>query len=203
MRVTDKEGKSIEAISDIVRVGMITTAEVGEVLEGETYITGEGKLETGEMTNNAALNIEVEPGETKTIPQGYHDGKGTVSTNSEVANKMTVKALKTQTAYWSSNQTATAEVTYTVEKKCTCIAIALLSCVGGYMNGGPLLGGTSASITLNGTSVDTGLVGSIYYGYSPRMYMFDVNPGDTIYVSCSGTTKVSYLTVNAVIMTDE
>ncbi len=55
-----------------------TTAKVGDVLEGKTYITGEGSLETGEMTNNAAFNIELEPGETQNIPQGYHNGEGTI-----------------------------------------------------------------------------------------------------------------------------
>ena len=57
-----------------------TTAGVGDVLDGKTYITGEGNLETGEMTNNAALNIEVGPGETKPIPKGYHDGNGKITT---------------------------------------------------------------------------------------------------------------------------
>ncbi len=56
-----------------------TTAEVGDVLNGKTYITGEGSLETGEMTNNAAFNIELEPGETQNIPQGYHNGQGKVT----------------------------------------------------------------------------------------------------------------------------
>ncbi len=79
VRVTDKEGKSIEAISDIVRVGIITTAEVGDVIEGKTYITGEGKLKTGEMTNNAAVNDLIKPGDTYHIAQGYHNGEGTVT----------------------------------------------------------------------------------------------------------------------------
>ncbi len=204
VRVTDKEGKSIEAISDIVRVGMITTAEVGEVLEGETYITGEGKLETGEMTNNVEEEITLGEGEEYIIPQGYHNGSGKVKTSSDLINKMTVKVVDSKYGTWNNNALSS-KAEYTIQNNCTCIAIALLNCYGGnnYV-GKDNLTKVSANISLNGKSISSEmLIGQIANGSGPRMYIFEANPGDNIIVSCTAGTSGDPFSITSVILTDE
>lgn len=54
------------------------TAKAAEVLNGKTY-GALGNLNTGSMPNNGAVNgtISTKDG-TYTVPQGYHDGSGTV-----------------------------------------------------------------------------------------------------------------------------
>lgn len=53
-------------------------ALVGEVISGKTFYKNGQKL-TGTMTNRGAVDLELTDASTPvTIPQGYHDGSGTV-----------------------------------------------------------------------------------------------------------------------------
>lgn len=54
------------------------TANVAEVLNGKTFGKG-GKILTGDMPNNGAVAGKITTKAGKyTVPQGYHDGSGTV-----------------------------------------------------------------------------------------------------------------------------
>lgn len=49
-----------------------------EVLSGKTF-TNDNGAQTGTMTNNGAVSQTISAGQSYTIPEGYHDGNGTVS----------------------------------------------------------------------------------------------------------------------------
>lgn len=55
------------------------TAEAKDVLEGKTFYSGSDEIKTGTMTNMEGWNATINPGESVTIPEGYHNGSGTVS----------------------------------------------------------------------------------------------------------------------------
>ena len=55
------------------------TATASQVLEGVTFSSNLGKELLGTMKNNGAVTATIAPGETYTIPEGYHNGEGTVT----------------------------------------------------------------------------------------------------------------------------
>ena len=58
-------------------------ALVGEVISGKTFYKNGSKL-TGTMTNRGAVSLELTDRDTPvTIPQGYHDGSGSVGLSDE------------------------------------------------------------------------------------------------------------------------
>jgi len=61
-----------------------STAQDYQVLEGITFIGADGKLHTGTMTNYEAINAVIDQGQSYTIPAGYHNGGGTVTTSTVV-----------------------------------------------------------------------------------------------------------------------
>lgn len=50
-----------------------------QVLEGATFIGSDGVLHTGTMTDYGAVDVDLLPGETYTIPAGYHNGNGIIT----------------------------------------------------------------------------------------------------------------------------
>lgn len=55
------------------------------VLSGYTFYSTDPKYkETGSMTNRGAWNQTIEPGESVTIPAGYHSGSGNVTASKNV-----------------------------------------------------------------------------------------------------------------------
>ena len=50
------------------------------VLSGKTFTNDNGP-QTGTMTNNGAVSQTLAAGSSYTIPEGYHDGQGTVTAN--------------------------------------------------------------------------------------------------------------------------
>ena len=63
------------------------TATASQVLEGVTFSSNLGKELLGTMKNNGAVTATIAPGETYTIPEGYHNGEGTVTASqSSVTN---------------------------------------------------------------------------------------------------------------------
>lgn len=57
----------------------LADAEEGNVLINKTFYGGEDKLiRTGTMPDNGAVDYTVAPGESVTIPAGYHNGSGVV-----------------------------------------------------------------------------------------------------------------------------
>lgn len=64
------------------------TATKAEVLKDKTFAKG-GKIETGTMPNNGAVAGKISTKAGKyTIPQGYHDGSGSVSIDSNEQAKL-------------------------------------------------------------------------------------------------------------------
>lgn len=57
------------------------TAQTSHVLAGETFYARDKNLKTGTMTNIGAWNSTINPGNSVTIPAGYHNGSGTVIAN--------------------------------------------------------------------------------------------------------------------------
>lgn len=60
-----------------------------EVLSGKTFYGASGTKQTGTMPNNGAVSGTIDDVSTPyTVPQGYHDGSGTVSIDSTEAAKI-------------------------------------------------------------------------------------------------------------------
>lgn len=57
-------------------------AAVGNVLIGKTFYNNSTTKQTGTMWNNRAVSQSLDCGNSYTIPEGYHNGSGTVSANS-------------------------------------------------------------------------------------------------------------------------
>lgn len=54
-------------------------AQPADVLAGKTFSNAEGIDKTGTMVNNGAVSETLAGGESYTIPEGYHNGNGTVT----------------------------------------------------------------------------------------------------------------------------
>ena len=61
------------------------TATAAQVLEGVTFSSNLGKELLGTMKNNGAVTATIAPGETYTIPEGYHNGEGTVTATKDTS----------------------------------------------------------------------------------------------------------------------
>jgi len=57
-------------------------AATSDVLSGKTFYSNSTQMQTGAMTNNGAVSQTLDCGESYTVPEGYHNGSGTVSANS-------------------------------------------------------------------------------------------------------------------------
>lgn len=70
------------------------TASAAEILSGQTAGVN-GEMVTGTMTNNGAVSgtITTKAG-TYTIPQGFHDGSGTVNISTTEQNKIIASNIK-------------------------------------------------------------------------------------------------------------
>lgn len=81
------------------------TATAADVLENTTYVGSDTNnyVGNGIMPNNGAVNVVINSGDAYVIPQGYHNGQGTVTTKS-LASQTPGKAtasdiLEGKTAY--------------------------------------------------------------------------------------------------------
>lgn len=74
----DASGEEITGTCEYDINSSVATAAVAEVLKGKTFGKG-GKILTGDMPNNGAVAGKITTKTGKyTVPQGYHDGSGTV-----------------------------------------------------------------------------------------------------------------------------
>lgn len=67
------------------------TAVVAEVLYGETFAKG-GTVLTGTMPNRGAISASISSLSPYTVPNGYHDGSGTVSVDSTNISSGNIKS---------------------------------------------------------------------------------------------------------------
>lgn len=73
-------GVTVAPIPEAYQDVSSTTAAAGNVLAGKIFVTAEGTVTTGTMTNNGAVTKTLTPSATDyTIPAGYHNGAGKVS----------------------------------------------------------------------------------------------------------------------------
>ena len=72
-------GKEVSGMGHYVMAGDIkdATAEDSNVLSGKTYYNNNGKRE-GTMPNRGGMSAELAAGGSVSIPEGYHDGTGSV-----------------------------------------------------------------------------------------------------------------------------
>ena len=91
-------------ISSIVKATGSATAS--QVLSGVTFSNSSGGS-TGTMTNNGAVSKSISPGDSYTVPKGYHSGSGTVSANMPSGNAGTGDVLSGKTFSNSSTNGAT------------------------------------------------------------------------------------------------
>lgn len=72
------------------------TAAAGDVLAGKVIVTAGGKVTTGTMPNNGAVNKTLTAQEKSyTIPAGYHSGTGSVSISPESKTATPTKSKQT------------------------------------------------------------------------------------------------------------
>ena len=69
------------------------TAAVSEILSGKTA-HARGALLTGTMTNNGAVSGVISSKSAYVVPQGYHDGSGTVSLDSTSAGLLIANNIR-------------------------------------------------------------------------------------------------------------
>ena len=62
------------------------TATTNDVLTGKTFLNSSGAFVDGTMANRGALTATIDgiASDSYTIPQGYHDGTGTVSLTDDI-----------------------------------------------------------------------------------------------------------------------
>lgn len=77
----DASGAQITGSCDFDANTQDATASVSEVLNTKTFYA-QGVKKTGDMPNNGAVAAVITSLSPYTIPQGYHDGSGTVSIDS-------------------------------------------------------------------------------------------------------------------------
>ena len=90
------------------RVG---TAIASEVLEGTTFTNSAAADIPGTMKNNGAVSSTLKPGpseSTYTIPQGYHNGQGTVSIAAEQAKASSMTLTINQRCYYKGDSDSNA-----------------------------------------------------------------------------------------------
>lgn len=72
-------GVTVAPIPDAYQDVSSVTAEAADVLTGKVYVTAEGEVIAGTMTNNGAASKTLDVTTiTYTIPKGYHNGTGKV-----------------------------------------------------------------------------------------------------------------------------
>lgn len=80
-------------------------AAASNVLSGKTFYNTTTTKQTGSMTNNGAVSQALNCGESYTVPEGYHNGSGTVTANSLASQtgvdsgKTAIDALHVQSGY--------------------------------------------------------------------------------------------------------
>lgn len=78
----------------------LATAAENEVLSGETFYAGGKDLKTGSMPNHGAWGTTISPGGSVTIPQGYHNGGGKVTSNYPTVHRKLVWTMPATLSSW-------------------------------------------------------------------------------------------------------
>lgn len=129
------------------------TATADKVLEDSTFIDAEGEEVTGTMPNNGGLSATIMlKSSTAKIPQGYHDGSGTISIDESEQNKIISANIKSGVTILGVSGKSTVVDTANT----TASADKILSGETAYVNGGKVTGtmtnNGAVSKTLDATS---------------------------------------------------
>ena len=115
-------------------IGSVTA---GQVLDDKTFTSTAGVCLTGTMPNNGKVTESISPGQSYTIPAGYHNGSGTVTATTP---DLTYTQLARQ------NKTSVTSYTYTFTKaytKCALVVTGLIQALANF------------SVTISGTGTLT------------------------------------------------
>lgn len=151
------------------------TAEAADVLTGKTFVDSEGKEVPGSMPEIAAESHALGSDGTYTIPEGYHDGSGTVE----------AETVAGETKYaTTSPQTAVAA------KKFTLGAVNIAAITQTNLAAGNIKNGINIKISNGNTDVfdETGTYKGFYYASlmsSAGTTTFSTNNGDKSFATLS------------------
>lgn len=70
---------TVEKIPDLYQDVSAVTAIAPHVLAGDVFIDAIGAEVAGTMPDNGAVNVQLQPGNSYVIPEGYHSGAGRVN----------------------------------------------------------------------------------------------------------------------------
>lgn len=127
-------GVTVAAIPEAYQDVSSVTAAAGDVLATKTFVTANGTVTAGTMTNNGAVSKTLDAttsNQSYTVPSGYHNGSGTVSitletksatpttssqditpTSGKVLSKVTVGAIPSNYKDISNVDAAAGDVLY-------------------------------------------------------------------------------------------
>ena len=89
------ESVTVNAIPDAYQDVTSVTATAGDVLTGKIYVTSDGVVTTGTMTNNGTVAKTLDVTTISyTIPKGYHAGDGTVKISLETKTVTPTKSVQ-------------------------------------------------------------------------------------------------------------
>lgn len=87
---------TVEAIPDAYQDVTGVTATADTVLDGSVFVNADGEEIEGTMANNGAVSETLDSVTTSyTVPEGYHNGEGTVSITTETKSATPTKAAQT------------------------------------------------------------------------------------------------------------
>lgn len=127
----------------------LATAQENEVLAGKTFYSGSKDIKTGSMINREDWSATVDAGGSVIIPQGYHNGGGTVTGN-KLSNMVQIaKAPVYDSTGVSLNQTINSSTNYK----------AIIMIIGQYSSVNPIINISGASYKRVGTLYQQGYSG--------------------------------------------
>lgn len=92
-------GVTVKAIPDNYQDISVVTATKEDVLAGKAIVTSDGQTAVGTMVNNGAVSATLDASNTeKEIPEGYHDGDGSVKVVLETKEVTPTKEQQTVNA---------------------------------------------------------------------------------------------------------
>lgn len=143
------------------------------VLSGKTFSNALGVGKTGSMTNNGAVSQTIAPGASYTIPEGYHNGSGTVT-----ASQAAITATLVETLAETASGQLTRDIQVTLTETTNVFAFFCTGVLYGRVHDAQGTGVTSMiSFPVNSS------------GESGCIFSVTGNVGDTVTVTLTSTSS--------------